>query len=136
MGRILSYPHFDDGIGAVNSGLLVRRELVAGDPARVQRMVAAHKQATEELRAHPQRWLAAAARLTGLERDLLAQAAPNMELTWDMDARFLRRLAVLGARMKTLGLIPHEPDYAGLVDTRFVDALRAPSAGDAPLESR
>ena len=131
VGRILAYPYFDDSIGTSNSGLLVHRELIARDPARVQRMVAAHKRATERLRADSRRWLAAAARLTGLEEDLLTQAAPNMELTWDMDARFLRRLAALGARMKALGLITREPDYAGLVDTRFVDALRAPST-DAP----
>lgn len=136
VGRILAYPYFDDSIGTVNSGLIVRRELVINDPGRVQRMVAAHKRATELLRADPRRWLDAAARLTGLERELLAQAAPNMELTWDMDASFLRRLVALGARMKALGLITREPDYAALVDTRFVDALRTPSAGASAPEAR
>lgn len=136
VGRILAYPYFDDSIGTINSGLLVHKELVAREPERVRRMVAAHKRATEQLCADPQRWLDAAARLTGLERELLAQAAPNMELTWDMDATFLRRLAALGARMKALGLIAREPDYAALVDTRFVDALRAPSAGAPATEAR
>ena len=118
VGRILAYPYFDDSIGTVNSGLIV------------------HKRATERLRADTRRWLDAAARLTGLERELLTQAASNMELTWDMDASFLRRLAALGARMKALGLIAREPDYAALVDTRFVDALRTPSAGTSAPEAR
>lgn len=129
VGRILTCPYFGDSIGTINSGLIVHRELAARDPERVQRMVAAHKRATERLRAEPQLWLDAAARLTGLERELLAQAAPNIELTWDMDKEFLRRLAALGARMKALGLIAQEPDYAALVDIRFVDALRPSSAG-------
>lgn len=136
VGRILAYPYFDDSIGTINSGLLVHKELVTRDPERVRRMVAAHKRATEQLCAEPRRWLDAAARLTGLERELLDQAAPNMELTWDMDKAFLRRLAALGARMKALGLISREPDYAALVDTRFVDALRTPSAGDSAPEVR
>ena len=116
---------------ANSGGLLVHKELVTRDPERVRRMVAAHKRATEQLCAEPQGWLDAAARLTGLERELLEQAASNMELTWDMDTAFLRRLAALGARMKALGLIAREPDYAALVDTRFVNALRTPSAGDS-----
>lgn len=136
VGRILAYPYFDDSIGTVNSGLIVHKELVARDPERVRRMVAAHKRATERLRADTRRWLDAAARLTGLERELLTQAASNMELTWDMDASFLRRLAALGARMKALGLIAREPDYAALVDTRFVDALRTPSTGVSAPEAR
>lgn len=136
VGRILAYPYFDDSIGTINSGLLVHKELVTRDPERVRRMVAAHKRATEQLCAEPQGWLDAAARLTGLERELLEQAASNMELTWDMDTAFLRRLAALGARMKALGLIAREPDYAALVDTRFVNALRTPSAGDSAPEVR
>lgn len=136
VGRILAYPYFDDSIGTVNSGLIVHKELVARDLERVRRMVAAHKRATERLRADTRRWLDAAARLTGLERELLTQAASNMELTWDMDASFLRRLAALGARMKALGLIAREPDYAALVDTRFVDALRTPSTGVSAPEAR
>lgn len=136
VGRILAYPYFDDSIGTVNSGLIVHRDLVARDPARVRRMVAAHKRTTERLRADTRSWLDAAARLTGLERELLTQAASNMELTWDMDAAFLRRLAALGARMKALGLIAREPDYAALVDTRFVDALRARSDTASVPEAR
>ena len=124
LGRVLAHPYFDDSIGPINSGLLVRRELIEKDPERVRRMVEAHKKTTEALRAAPERWLEAAARLTGLERPLMEAALPNMELTWDMDARFLRQLAALGARMKALGLIAREPDYGRLVDTSFVDALR------------
>ena len=63
-------------------------------------------------------------RVTGRVSALLEASAPNMELAWDMDDAFLRRLAALGARMKALGVIAAEPDYSRLVDRRFVDALR------------
>ena len=61
-------------------------------------------------------------------RALLEASAGNIELVWDMDDAFMRQLAALGARMKSLGIIAQEPDYAKLVDRSFVDALRADSA--------
>ena len=47
-------------------------------------------------------------------------AADNIELVWDMDAAYVRRVAALGRRMLDLGLIDREPDYAALIDLQFV----------------
>ncbi len=124
-GEILAYPYFDDAIGPINAGMLVRRETVEQHPETVATLVAAHVRATKALAADQALWLGEAASRFGVEPAVLEAAARNMELAWDMDDVFLRRLAALGARMKALGMIEQEPDYDRLVDRRFVAGLRS-----------
>ena len=123
-GRILAYPYYGDSIGTINSGMLMREEFIMAHPDQALRMVAAHKAATEALTADKNMWLDTAASLFGVDRNLLQASAGNIELAWDMDDVFMRRLAALGARMKELGIIKQEPDYSKLVDRSFVNALR------------
>ncbi len=123
-GEILAYPYFDDAIGPINAGLIVRRDTLEKRPEAVEALVAAHVRATRALRADKALWLFEAAGRFGVDPAVLQAAAGNMELTWDMDGPFARRLAALGARMKALGMIDREPDYAALVDDRFVAGLR------------
>ena len=118
-GRILAYPYYGGGIGAINAGMLVRRETVDKSPAKVADLVRAHARATEYLKAHPQEWLERAARF-GTSLNVLERAAPNMELAWRMDEAFIKRVAALGGRMKALGIISQEPDYNQLIDLSFV----------------
>lgn len=122
-GRILAHPYFDDAIGPINAGMLTTKKAAAETPDKVAAMVAAHVGATRMLRDNPDSWLQAASAF-GVPRPVLDRAAPNMELSWDMDEAFIRRLAALGRRMLELGLIEREPDYAALCDTRFVRAAR------------
>ena len=123
-GRILAYPYYGDSIGTINSGMLMREDFIQVHPEQALRMVAAHKAATEALTADRKLWLDTAANLFGVDRNLLQASADNIELAWDMDDVFMRRLAALGARMKELGIIKQEPDYNKLVDRSFVNALR------------
>jgi NitT/TauT family transport system substrate-binding protein len=122
-GRILAYPYYGQGIGTINAGMLVKREAIAKSPHRVAALVQAHAEATEYLQAHPQMWLQRAATF-GTPLEVLTKAAPNMELAWKMDPEFIRRVAALGGRMKALGLIGQEPDYAKLIDLSFVERVK------------
>ncbi len=124
-GRIIAYPYYGDSIGTINSGMLMHADFIKKHPDAAMRMVAAHKAVTEALAADRKLWLDSAGALFGVDRELLEASAENMELAWDMDDAFMLRLAALGARMKALGMIAQEPDYATLVDRSFVDALRA-----------
>jgi hypothetical protein len=47
-----------------------------------------------------------------------------MELAWDMDEAFQKKVAALGGRMKALGIISQEPDYGKLIDLRFVRQVK------------
>lgn len=121
-GRILSYPYFDESIGSINAGMLVRRETIETAPDRVMALVRAHAEATRHLRGHPDEWLSHAVEF-GTELEILQAAAPNMELAWEMDERFVQRARALGARMHALGMIEREPDYDRLFDRTFVERL-------------
>ena len=118
-GRVLAYPYYGESIGSINAGLLVRRETVEKNPELVAGLVAAHARTTEWLKANPDQWLQKAAGF-GTRLEVLKNAAPNMELAWNMDEAFQKRVAALGGRMKALGLIQSEPDYAKLIDLSFV----------------
>jgi NitT/TauT family transport system substrate-binding protein len=119
-GEILSYPYYDESIGTINAGMLVRRETIEKHPELVARLVKAHVQATEYLRAHPDEWLKRASSF-GAELRVLKKAAPNMELTWRMDADFVNKARALGQRMEELGVIRKQPDYDLLFDLSFVN---------------
>ena len=122
-GMILSHPYYDETIGTINAGMLVRRETIERHPELVQALVSAHARATEYLKAHPQQWLRRAATF-GVPLAILEKAAPNMELAWSMDEAFVARARALGRRMQALGVIARQPDYDKLFDLRFVRKVR------------
>ena len=118
-GEILSYPYFDESIGTINAGMLVRRETIERNPELVQALVNAHARATTYLQSHPDEWLERASAF-GTELYTLEKAAPNMELAWSMDEGFVRKARALGERMEALGVIQAQPDYTKLFDLSFV----------------
>ena len=121
-GRILSYPYYDESIGAINAGMLVRRESIEKEPEKVRLLVRAHARATEYLRSHPQEWLLEASKF-GTPPGVLEKAAPNMELAWKMDEAFVEKVKALGERMEALGVVARQPDYDELFDLSFVKEL-------------
>jgi NitT/TauT family transport system substrate-binding protein len=122
-GRVLAYPYYGESIGSINAGMLVKRETSGKSPEVVAGLVKAHAQATDFLKAHPDQWLERAAKF-GTKMEVLKNAAPNMELAWDMDEAFQKKVAALGGRMKALGIISQEPDYGKLIDLRFVRQVK------------
>jgi NitT/TauT family transport system substrate-binding protein len=121
-GEILSYPYYDESIGTINAGMLVRRETIEKNPDLVFRLVKAHAATTEHLSDHKEEWLRRAAGF-GTELAILRKAAPNMELAWHMDPAFVERVEALGERMETLGVIQRQPDYGRLFDLSFVERV-------------
>lgn len=118
-GRLLSHPYFGESVGTINAGMIVTREMIEKQPAKVQKLVDAHARATEQLNANRNTWLQRAEEF-GTPRQVLDRAADNMELAWAMDDDFVRRAKSLGERMEALGVIDRQPDYEKLFDLRFV----------------
>ena len=118
-GRVLSYPYFDNSVGAINAGMIVRRDTIQNNPELVTQLVTSHAKATEYLNQNQNIWLKSASRF-GVPLETLTMAAGNMELSWKMDDAFVRQVRVLGERMEHLGLIAKQPDYSKLFDLRFV----------------
>jgi NitT/TauT family transport system substrate-binding protein len=48
-GRILAYPYYDESVGTINAGMLVKRETIDRNPDLVVALVTAHARATEYL---------------------------------------------------------------------------------------
>ncbi|MFW6373109.1 MAG: ABC transporter substrate-binding protein [Thermodesulfobacteriota bacterium] len=122
-GRILSYPYYGDSIGAINAGMLVKREDIEKHPDKVYALVKAHAEATEHLKANPKAWLKKASTF-GTDLSILEKAASNMELAWELDPAFVERVKALGARMEALGVIQQQPDYDRMFDLSFVQKFK------------
>jgi NitT/TauT family transport system substrate-binding protein len=122
-GEILAYPYYDESVGTINAGMLVKRETIDKNPNLVLSLVTAHARATEYLQAHRGIWLKKAVSF-GTDLRILEKAAPNMELAWGMDAHFVRKARSLGERMQALGVIKKQPDYDALFDLSFVIKAR------------
>lgn len=118
-GRILAYPYFDESIGTINGGVLVRRQTIQKEPEKVFQLVLSHARATRYLREQPGEWLKKASDF-GVSVGVLERALPNMELAWEMDEAFVAKARALGERMLALGLIERLPDYDRLLDLSFV----------------
>jgi NitT/TauT family transport system substrate-binding protein len=125
-GRILAYPYYGESIGTINAGMLVTRAMVANHPDLVFELVKAHVRATAYLNAHSREWLKRASSF-GTPLAVLEKAAPNMELAWMMDERFVARARALGERMQALGVIDRQPDYDRLFDLTFVRKVQSQS---------
>jgi len=122
-GKILSYPYYGESIGTINAGMLVKRKTIEKNPALVYQLVMAHAKATQYLNSHRGEWLKKASAF-GTPLDVLQEAAPNMELAWDMDESFVERTRALGKRMQALGVIEKQPDYEKLFDLSFVRKVK------------
>lgn len=122
-GRILSYPYFDESVGTINAGMLVRKKTIETNPDLVHQLVLAHARATRHLTAHPEKWLKKASEF-GTDVSVLEKAQLNIELAWDMDEAFVKRARHLGERMQALNVIERQPDYDQLFDLSFVNRVR------------
>ncbi|MFO7931604.1 MAG: ABC transporter substrate-binding protein [Desulfosalsimonas sp.] len=122
-GEILAHPYYDEDIGDINAGMLVTRDFMQKHPEKVRKLVTAHARATLYLERHPDQWLNRASDF-GTSVSVLQEAAPNMELTWDMDEVFVSQVKALGERMHAMGMIRRQPDYEDLIDLSFVQQVR------------
>lgn len=123
LGRILTHPYYDQSVGTINAGMLVTREMIEKDPGRVAALVRAHVLSTRYLMENQPVWLGKAAAF-GTPLPVLEKAASNIELAWEMDVDFIRKVQSLGERMQSLGIIQKQPDYTALVDLSFVQAVK------------
>lgn len=124
IGKVLIYPYFDDSIGSLNAGVLVKRSLIENKPDLVQAIVTAHVRATEFLRGDHEDWIRRAAAF-GNDPEVLKTAAANIDLAWDMDSSFTNQIRRLGDKMLERGMIERLPQWDKLIDTRFVEKARS-----------
>jgi NitT/TauT family transport system substrate-binding protein len=124
-GKIVEYP-YSTPIGSLNMVLSTRRELVRKDPALIRTVLQVHRKASEYAMSHRDAFVAMATQKLGQHKPSIEKAAPNVELTWDIDAPFLQRARYYGTQMLAKKQIRQLPDYNAFIDPSFVKAIAGP----------
>ena len=79
--------------------LSTRRELVEHDPELIRTLLKIHRKSTEYAMSSRDAFVAMASQKLGQAKPSIEQAAPNVELTWDIDDAFVKRAQYYGAQM-------------------------------------
>jgi NitT/TauT family transport system substrate-binding protein len=123
-GKIVEYP-YSTPTGSLNMVLTTRRELIQKDPALVRTLLLIHRQSSEYAMSHRDDFVEAAMQKLGQQKPSIEKAAPNVELTWNIDDLFLQQAHYYGTQMLAKKQIRQLPDYKTFIDPSFVKAIAA-----------
>ena len=123
-GKIVEYP-YSTPTGSLNMVLSTRRELIQKDPELIRTLLAIHRKASEYAMSHRDEFVEMAMQKLGQQKPSIEKAAPNVELTWNIDDLFLTEAHYYGTQMLAMKQIRQLPDYATFIDPSFVKALAA-----------
>ncbi|WP_295846947.1 NrtA/SsuA/CpmA family ABC transporter substrate-binding protein [Tardiphaga sp.] len=124
VGRIVEYP-YSTPTGSLNMVLTTSREHVDKDAELVKTLLKIHRQASEFAMKDRDAFVAMAMAKLGQQKPSIEQAAPNVELTWNIDEQFLKQANYYGSQMLAKKQIRQLPDYKTFIDASFVKALAA-----------
>jgi NitT/TauT family transport system substrate-binding protein len=123
-GKIVEYP-YSTPTGSLNMVLSTRRELIQKDPDLIRTLLAIHRKASEYAMSHRDAFVEMAMQKLGQQKPSIEKAAPNVELTWNIDDLFLKEAHYYGTQMLAMKQIRQLPDYATFIDPSFAKALAA-----------
>ncbi|ABD07540.1 Twin-arginine translocation pathway signal [Rhodopseudomonas palustris HaA2] len=124
VGKIVEYP-YSTPTGSLNMVLSTRRELIEKDPELIRTLLKIHRKASEFAMGDRDAFIAMAMQKLGQQKPSIEQAAPNVELTWNIDDLFLKQAQYYGAQMLAKKQIRQLPDYKTFIDPSFVKAISA-----------
>jgi NitT/TauT family transport system substrate-binding protein len=123
-GKIVEYP-YSTPTGSLNMVLSTRRELIEKDPDLIRTLLKIHRAASEYAMSHRDAFVAMAMQKLGQQELSIEKAAPNVELTWNIDDLFIKEAHYYGTQMLEKKQIRQLPDYATFIDPSFVKAIAA-----------
>jgi NitT/TauT family transport system substrate-binding protein len=118
VGKIVEYP-YSTSIGTLNMVWGVKADTIEKDPALMKVMMDIHKKATEYAMSNRAAMVEMAIQKLGQQKASIEAAAPNVELTWKMDADFIKRAKAYGDLMLEKKQIRALPDYDKFLNTKF-----------------
>ncbi|MBI5131818.1 MAG: NrtA/SsuA/CpmA family ABC transporter substrate-binding protein [Rhodopseudomonas palustris] len=124
VGKIVEYP-YSTPTGSLNMVLSTRRELIEKDPELIRTLLKIHRKASEFAMSDREAFVAMAMQKLGQQKPSIEQAAPNVELTWNIDDLFLKQANYYGTQMLAKKQIRQLPDYKTFIDPSFVKAISA-----------
>jgi NitT/TauT family transport system substrate-binding protein len=119
VGRLVEYP-YSTPIGSLNMILSASEKMIKEDPARLKLIVDMHKKATDYAMAHPEEMIEVAMQKLGQQRKSLEVAVPNVELTWKIDAEFVKRATAYSELMLEKKQVRQLPDMSKAITERFM----------------
>jgi NitT/TauT family transport system substrate-binding protein len=124
VGKIVEYP-YSTPTGSLNMVLSTRRELIEKDPELIRTLLKIHRKASEFAMGDREAFVTMAMQKLGQQKPSIEQAAPNVELTWNIDDLFLKQANYYGTQMLAKKQIRQLPDYKTFIDPSFVKAISA-----------
>lgn len=124
IGKIVEYP-YSTPTGSLNMVLTTRRELTQKEPDFIKTFLRVHRAASEFAMSDQNAFTDMAMKKLGQLRPSIEKAAPNVELTWNIDDTFMKQANYYGTQMLAKKQIRQLPDYASFIDASFVKAIAA-----------
>lgn len=120
-GRVLMYP-YDNPVGGINGAILTTESKIRSDGAVMKQVVLAHRKASEELTADPDRWAKITSDNWGFNLETTRASLSNVALRWRLDQAFLAQYKAYMEQLKEVGFLESVPDPASFVHTEFTPA--------------
>jgi len=123
VGRVLEYP-YGTPTGTLNMVMTTHEDTVKSKPELIKVFLEIHRKATEYAMANRGAFVDMAVAKLGQPKATVEIAAPNVELTWDVDQAWVTRARYYGSQMIEMKQIRALPDYGKFINTSFVESLR------------
>ena len=118
VGKVVEYP-YSTAIGSLNMVMTAKADTIEKNPELVKLFMAMHKKATDYAMANREAMVEMAVQKLGQQKKSIEMAAPNVELTWKIDAAFLKHAKAYGDLMLEKKQIRALPDYGKFITTKF-----------------
>jgi NitT/TauT family transport system substrate-binding protein len=118
-GKIVEYP-YSTAIGTLNMVWGVKADTIEKHPVLVAMMMEMHKKATDYAMSNRAAMVEMAMQKLGQPKKSIELAAPNVELTWKIDAEFVQRAKAYGQLMLEKKQIRQLPDFDRFITTKFM----------------
>jgi len=119
VGKIVEYP-YSTAIGSLNMVWGAKRETIEKNPDLVKVMMEIHRKATDYAQANESAKIEMAVQKLGQTRKSIEIAAPNVELTWRIDAEFIKRARAYAQLMHEKKQIRELPNFDVFITTKFM----------------
>jgi NitT/TauT family transport system substrate-binding protein len=118
IGKVLEYP-YSTPTGSLNMVMTTHADNLKNKPELVKMFLNIHRQATEFVMANRAAFIEMSGKKLGIAANTVELAAPNVELTWKIDADWNRRAQYYGAQMLDKKQIRKLPDYGTFINASF-----------------
>ncbi len=122
VGKVVEFP-YSTPTGSVNMVMTTHELMIKENAELVKVFLAIHRKATEYAMSNRAAFVEMAVQKLGQTKQTIEIAAPNVELTWNTDADWVKRAKYYGSEMLDKKQIRQLPDYGKFIDTSFVAEL-------------